>query len=589
MKSHLDGAELLVEMLHAYGIEYVFGLPGDTNTAFYAALAAKPGLTHVMTRDERGAGYMADAYARVSGRPGIVEVPSGGGPLYAIAAVAEAHFSSIPVIILTCDTPLAAEGRGFIAEFDTVRMFEPVCKASFKIKSADKIPESMRRAFRIATSGKPGAVHISVPDDIFRQDVDAGSISLHAEAQCRRYPAFPACASVEDVAALHALLAGAKRALIVAGGGAVRARAHDEIQRLAERFGIPVVTTITGQDAMPDRHPLALGNIGDNGFHPHANRAMEESDTLLYVGCRIGSTMTLGWTFPAGQERRTLAQIDIDPTVLGNNYVNALSIAGDARAILRQLNALPPPESPALDPGWVPALNQWRERFWRTTADELDELRGRESAKPVPAQLVIESVRRRLRGRFTIISDPGTPTPYLCRLLRRENRDTQLVFQRAFGALGYAIPAVVGAWYADREARPIGMFGDGSLGMSVGDLETIARLRIPAILINFNNACFGYIKALQRSQGFDNAMSVNFSQQDCAMLARSYGIHGIRVERVGELDAALDEAFAHQGPVFLDILVRSVADEIPPMFKWLERSGVDPLSVGGSSLTLDLA
>src|SRR5579871_5213681 len=186
----MNGATLVVKMLCAYGVKHVFGVPGDTNVPLYGALEQHSHLLqHVMCRDERSAGYMADAYARVSNRPVVVEVPSGGGPMYALPAVAEANSSSVPLILITSDVPLAGEGRGVITELDCAKLFESITKASIQVKAAAKIPEIMRRAFRLATSGRPGAVHIVVPEDILHQEVDPGSVSLHAEAACRTFPA----------------------------------------------------------------------------------------------------------------------------------------------------------------------------------------------------------------------------------------------------------------------------------------------------------------------------------------------------------------------------------------------------------------
>ena len=583
----MNGADILAKMLSLYEVRYIFGLPGDTNTALYAALSAHGSMTHVLTRDERGAGCMADAYARISGRPGVVEVPSGGGPLYALPSVAEAHLSQIPVIIITSDTPLGSEGRGFITAVDCVRVFEPVTKASIQVKSAHLIPEVVRRAFRIATSGCPGAVHISVPEDIYHQEVDAGTLSFHVERECTRFPAFPAKARSGDVEMLAALVGQAKRPLLVAGGGVNRSGAGAALSRMAQRSGIPVVTTITGQNVMPDRDELAIGVIGDNGFHPHALRALEEADLVVYVGCKLGSTMTIGWSFPAPRAGRKVVQIDVDPEVLGNGAEYTLGIVGDAREVLNAFNELPVPASQARDVRWVPTLNSWRRRFWDATRAELESLAADPALTPLPPQLVIDALAQRLAQPHYIVSDPGTPTPYLCRLLRLDDGRSRLIFQRALGALGYAIPAVVGVWYADPTLRPIGLFGDGSLGMSVGELETISRLGIPAVLVNFNNSSFGYIAALQRSQKHPRGMSVDFSSQDCAALARAYGIRAIRIENRRDLEAGMDEAFAHPGPVFLDIVVRSVAEETPPMYTWLRRHGIDPLKVAGQDLVME--
>lgn len=576
----MTGAQALAQMLKAYDVKFVFGVPGDTNVPLYAALNdVRDSISHVMARDERSAGYMADAYARVTNRPGVMEVPSGAGALYGLPPVAEAQGSSVPMIVITSDTPLAGEGRGVITELDCAKLFEPVTKASILVKSANKIPEIVRRAFRLATTGRPGVVHLAVPEDVLSANVDPATISLYAEPACLAYPAYPPRAPAEDVARMRTLLGRAKRPLLVAGGGVNRSGVAKALREFVERRGIPVVTTITGQHSLPDTHELSIGIIGDNGFHPHANRAMEEADLLIYLGCRNGSVVSIGWTFPPRKSGRKVIQIDIDPAVLGNNSDNLLSLVSDARLALEDLNAFPDAAS-SVDPSWVATLNDWREQFWASARAQLEQGPG----EPLTPHWVVRAFNERLRAPHLLFSDPGTATPYLGRFLRLQDEASRLFIPRAFGGLGYAIPAVVGGWLARPDMRPIGLFGDGSLGMVAGELETLARLRVPAILINFNNGCFGWIKALQRLHGHKSYLSVDFSPQDYSLLAQAFGIRALRVETALELDKALDEAFAHDGPIFLDIVVQSIADEYPPVFNWLKKSGVDPLAVGGRRL-----
>jgi acetolactate synthase I/II/III large subunit len=578
----MNGATVLARMLEAYDVEHVFGLPGDTNIAFYAALGQLGGsVQHVLTRDERHAGFMADAYARITNRPGIVEVPSGAGPMYALPAVAEAHESYLPLILLSFDMPLMGEGRDVISQFaDLTRLMEPVTKASWQIKRAVKIPEIVRRAFRVATSGRPGAVNLVIPEDVMHEEVDPAQLALHAEPACKTFPAYPAAPAPEDVLALQECIAGAARPLLVAGGGVNRSMAGPALTELAQRLRVPVVTTMTGQNSIPDNHELAIGIVGDNGFHPHANRAMEEADLLVYIGCRIGSVVTVGGTFPVPKPDRRIVQIDLSPENLGNNSANVLSIHADARAALKQLNALSSIAAPKIDPKWLSTLNSWRQQFW----EEAVVQRKRASAGPLRPQAVIEALNRRLQQPAYLFADPGTSTAYLNRFLRLDDPESRVFIPRAYGGLGYALPAVVASWCARPGVRPIALFGDGSFLMSVGELETIVRLNVPAILLNFNNSSFGWIKALQKSRGHQDGLSVDFGAQDASAIAQAFGLRARRVTSEPDLEAALDAAFAHRGPAFLDIVVESVASVVPPVYKWLRLAGIDPLAVGGREL-----
>ena len=339
------GADILVEMLIKYEVKNIFGVPGDTNVPLYEALQQRMDeIEHVMARDERSASFMADAYARLTDKPGVFECPSGAGAMYSLPPVAESNASSVPVILMTIDVPLSGEGRGVITELDCAKLFEPITKLSVQIKSAEKLPEIIRRAFRVACSGTPGAVHLQIPEDILKTEVDPETISLHCEGECRTFPAFTMGPHPEKLQALLELLDKSEKPLIVAGGGVNRSGADAVLTEFAERMNAPVVNTITGQGCIPDDHRLGIGVIGDNGFHPHANRALEEADFVLFVGSKMGSVVTVGWTFPKSTLNKRVAQIDIDPECLANNYENLVSIAGDAKLVMCQLLAQLPEE-----------------------------------------------------------------------------------------------------------------------------------------------------------------------------------------------------------------------------------------------------
>jgi acetolactate synthase-1/2/3 large subunit len=531
-------------------------------------------IRHVMARDERSAGFMADAYARISNKVGVYEAPSGAGAMYSLPPLAESNASSVAVILFTIDVPLAGEGRGVITELDCKALFEPVSKASVQVKSADKIPEIVRRAFRTATTGKPGAVHVVVPEDMLKAEVDESTISFHVEDECKTFPAIRSVAPTDKLRELLGLIAVAERPLIVAGGGVNRSAAQQELLEFTERFGIPVVSTITGQGAIEPNHALEIGVIGDNGFHPHANKALEESDLTIYLGSKVGSVVSIGWTFPSDRPERNIVQVDIDPDVLANNTRNSLSISGDVKAVLAELLNLS--DEPVGDySDWVETVNSWRKSFWENA-----EPLFAERTSPVRPEPVVQALNQRIKAAVNVLCDAGTPTPYMTRFLRMSDAGSHFIIPRAYGGLGYAIPAVVGAWYAEPDKRPIGLFGDGSLGMTAGELETLARLKCPAILIHFNNACFGWIKGLQRLDGYDsdNCYSVDFGATRASAVAEAFGLKAWHVTDMDQLETALDEAFAMDGPCFIDIVVESLAERVPPVYSWLRKRGADPLS-----------
>jgi len=565
----MDGSHALVEMLKAYDVDVIFGVPGDTSIPFYEALYdAQPSIRHVMARDERSASFMADAYARLSHKPGLCECPSGAGPLYSVPGIAEANASSVPVILITSEIPLSGEGKQTITELDTQKLFESITKWSNVVKHAEKIPEVIRRAFRIATTGRPGAVHLALPHEAWSGSIPESLTEIYAEDECRQYPAYRTRGARNVLERLADLMTAAKRPVIIGGGGANHSDASNAILSIAEWLAIPVVTTISGQGLMPDDHPLALGVIGDNGFHPHAHHAIEEGDTLLYFGCKMGSVSTINWTMPANAGERTIIQIDLNPEMLGNNFKNALSVAGDARLVAEDLAVLLKSRIAQREPSdWVNALNRQRAKFWKDAEKQftLADL-------PLKPQRIVAELNKHLPGDAIVISDAGTPTPYITRYLKLSGQGSRFIIPRSYGGLGYAIPAVVGAHFARPESRLVGLFGDGSLGMSAGELETISRLNIPVVLIHFNNSTFGWIKALQRLHSQEKYFSVDFNANDPARVAEGFGMLAQRVNTPKELSESLQAAFSGNQPVFIDVVTEPEVENLPPVYTWLTHA-----------------
>lgn len=575
----MNGAAALVKMLSNYGVDVIFGVPGDTNVALYGALKSVEGAPrHIMCRDERSALFMADCYARISGKPGVAEVPSGAGAMYALPGVAEANKSSVPVILLVNDIPRPGVGRGTLTELPITDLFRPVAKHVEALPAVAKLPEIVRRAFRQATGGCPGAAVLALPEDLLYEEIPQEGVSLHVEVQCGVAPSYRVEPQSKALtAALRALL-DASRPLIVAGGGTNRSGAAGALTTLAERLNIPVVTTITGQGAIRDDHRLGIGIIGDNGFHPHALWALEHADLVMYVGCRMGSVATMNWKRPTADAKCVIVQVDLNAEVIANTYEVDFPVAGDARAVLEAMTeAVEDTAEPGTEP-WVAEINAHRKKFW----DHVAPLAARRTV-PIRPEFVIDALNRHMPTPVNVISDAGTATPYSTRFMKFQDDQSRLIIPRFYGGLGYAIPAVVGAYFAAPHVRSVGLFGDGSLGMSAGELETLSRLSIPAVLIHFNNACFGWIKALQRvtSNGKtnDGTFSVDFNAYDMSKLAEAYGIRAYRTETPEQFEAAVADAFERNEPCFIDVVVESIATRLPPVFSWLTTMGIDPHTV----------
>lgn len=561
----MQGARALVDVLVDSGIEHIFGLPGDTGMALYEALNdRRDRIEHIMTRDERSASFMADAYARASGRLGICEGPSGGGATYILPGVAEAQGSAIPLLCMTTDTPVSQHHRGVLTELDQEALFRPVTKWNTRINSSATVAEMTRRAIRMATVGRPGAVHLSLPTDTLEGETDDRSI--YGIPELSHVPVVRTRPDPELVERAARLIGQATRPVIVAGGGVVTGQAWNELTRFAETLNIPVATSINGKGSIAETSPVSIGIVGGNGARAYTNDVVSAADLIVYIGSRTDSTTTHHWSVPKLTDPPAIIQIDVEPFEIGNNYQLAVPLAGDAGLSLIDLfDAID-------DPAAVGARNRARidglvaiaDRYWEDVRQQ-----ALQTGIPIKPQVVVAALRTLLSDDTLIVADPGTPTPYLGAQyqLRRPGRTT--IIPRAHGGLGYAIPAVVGAAKARPDAPVVGFTADGSFGMSCGELETITRLNLPIVLIHANNSSFGWIKELQHLYHDDNYFSVDFDAVDYAGIARGFGFQAVQITEPEQVEPALAKALADGRPWFIDVITESQITETPPVAGWI--------------------
>ncbi|NIN66922.1 MAG: thiamine pyrophosphate-binding protein [Anaerolineae bacterium] len=561
-------AEAIVRLLEAYGVEYIFGVPGDTSMPFYDALYDAPGdVKHILARDERSASFMADVYARLSFKPGVCEGPSGGGATYIVPGVAEAHASSIPLMVLTSDTPLSGDDKGVLTELDQEALFGPVTKWCTRIKKAENTPEIMARAFRIATSGRPGAVQITLPHDVLDEDLE--TFELHAEQQCAAYPAYRTRPDPQAVERATTLLLEAQRPVMIAGGGAVISQAWNEITELAQALTMPVGTSINGKGSIAETHQLSIGVVGGNGARPYANRVVSAADLVLFVGCKTDSVTTVNWTVPSAASGVTIIHVDVDPKEIGNNYPTAVGMVGDAKLALSDLlDAVKARvQGREADEARLEGISKEAELWWQSA-----EAKMLSDSIPIKPQRVMKELIDALPVDSVIVADAGTGTPFTSAFYESP-AGRYVVIPRGYGGLGYAIPGVVGAKVARPEATVVGLMGDGSFGMSAGELETIARLQLPVTILQFNNSCFGWIKALQALYYDGRYVSVDFSPDtDHASIAQGFGLLGVRVDRPQALGPAIRRAIQSDKPTFIDVITESEETELPPVHKWQQTA-----------------
>jgi len=399
-------------MLEQIGVEVVFGLCGDTSLPLYEAFwEIKPGVKHILTRDERSASFMADAYARFSGRVGVCEGPSGGGVIYIMPGVAEANQSSIPLVSMSSDLDLRDRDRGTLTELDQDALFRPITVWAKTPVEGRQLPGVVREAFRQANSGRLGATHICLPINVQEADVADGDVYIDP-----RYAAYPAARTAPEpgpVGRTAELLLESKSPVVVAGAGVIRSEAWPELKQLAELLGCPVATSISGKGAMAEIHPYSLGVIGSNGGLAYRHEFIKSADLVFYIGCHTGSVTTNKWTLPADRSIKVI-QLDVDPNHMGINFQLVEGVVADAKLGLAALveeiaNRLGGGKADKTDPSLI---SRKREAHMLAVEDFTSNV------MPIRPERFVTELVNVLPNNTLVITDPGTPTPYMAAYYR---------------------------------------------------------------------------------------------------------------------------------------------------------------------------
>ena len=540
----MTGARLFAEMMRGYDVSHIFFVPAFMLKAF-AEMEDMP-IHRVMVHGEKAAAYMADGYARASGKPGVCMAQMIGASNLA-AGLRDGFMAGSPMIAITGGPTPQSRYRHAYQEVDDISQFDAVTKFNAQIDHVTRVPDLIRQAFRVATTGAPGPVHLRVQSHLGLITEAEAEFDARVEEQYRRVPAFRPEPNLQHVtAALDALMA-AERPVIVAGGGVVRSGAQQEIVALAEKLSIPVATALNAKAAMPDEHPLALGVPGAYS-RDCANRALAEADLVFFVGSHTGGQVTNNWMFPP--VGTPVIQLDIEPQELGRNYPNTVSILGDAKVSLqRMIEAVPPRASKAAS-GWTQRARQLVAE-WR---DGHAQFRNSD-AVPMRPERICRDISDALPSDGVVVSDTGHAGIWTARAI--ELRHPGQGYFRTAGSLGWGFPAALGVKCALPDQPVVCFTGDGGFYYHIAELETARRHNISAVIvvnnnsalnqeIRLNDAAYGG-KQRGRSEEMWRFPEINF-----AKVAESFGCVGMRVEQPGELSAAIKKAIALKKPVVID-------------------------------------
>ncbi|QGA53734.1 thiamine pyrophosphate-binding protein [Sulfolobus sp. E5-1-F] len=548
----MNGSSLLFSLLKEYDVKHIFGLPGESSISLYDQL--KEGdIQHILTRDERNAVYMADAYAKLTYKPGVVEGPSVGS-VYMLPGVAEAYKSSTPLIILTTDTPLYGEKENYLTALDQTSLFRPITKDTITVYKIEELPHAIRRAYRLSTSGKPGPVHVRIPGDVLEGTLE-DNVELKAQKEFSRYPSQRPLADREMIKKAVDLILKSESPVIICGQGTLYSMAWDEVIEFAELLGIPVGTTITGKGCIPETHPLSIGVVGGRGGMSFSNSVVEKSDLVILIGSNTDSANTYNWTIPSRD--KTIIHIDISETEAGNNY-DSINLIGDAKATLREIIS----EIKGSEKG----ISKKNITLDRSVFEGRLSEEKREVVNPLR---FIKELWNLSPEDAIIIADPGVGAIYAAAFYKAKRAGRYFIFNYGLGGLGYSIPASVGAYFAKPNSLIISLSGDGSFGFSVGELETIRRVNANVAIILFNNGGYGWIRAEMRARGKD-IVGTDFSSPDYVKIAEGYGLSAYRITNDDEISDTLKRAIKNT-PSLVEVIVEPEDKFIPPVMPWSKR------------------
>ena len=551
-KEKLSGAEALMRSLQDEGIELVFGYPGGASLHIYDALFNQQAVQHVLVRHEQGAVHAADGYARSTGKPGVVFVTSGPGATNAVTGLATSYMDSTPVIVISSQVKAHLIGTDSFQETDMIGVSRPIVKHSFLVQKAEDIPTTIKKAFHIATTGRPGPVVVDIPKSVTDPDYKF-DYSYPKDVDIRSYKPVEEGHSGQIRKAAKLLLAS-ERPVIYAGGGVVQNDASEELIELVNFLNFPVTNTLMGLGAYPATGDRFIGMLGMHGTY-EANMAMHNSDLILAVGARFDDRITNDPAqFALGAKK---IHIDIDPASLSKIIKVDVPIVGSAKSCLRQLLSELKKKESRLDKEktepWLNQIQDWRNEHGLNH----DMLQNPSPSGKILPQQVIQSLYKETKGKAYITSDVGQHQMFAAQYYHFD-KPRQWINSGGLGTMGFGLPAAMGVQLAFPKATVACVTGEGSIQMCIQELSTCLQYDLPIKIINVNNSSLGMVKQWQDMQ-YGGRLSQTLyedSLPDFAKLAESFGHVGMKVEQLEELESAMKECFKIKNKlVFLDIVV----------------------------------
>ncbi|MCP5149489.1 MAG: acetolactate synthase 3 large subunit [Ectothiorhodospiraceae bacterium] len=552
----LSGAEIIMQFLKDEGVEIIFGYPGGAVLHIYDALYKQNYIRHILVRHEQGATHMADGYARATGKPGVVLVTSGPGATNAVTGIATAYMDSIPMVVITGQVPTNAIGSDAFQEVDCIGITRPCVKHNFLVKDVHDLAVTLKKAFYVATTGRPGPVVVDVPKDVTHPDIKI-PYEYPRDITMRSYSPVTRGHSGQIRKAIDLLL-GAKRPMIYTGGGVVLDDAAEELRTLTQHLGFPITNTLMGLGGYPATDRLFVGMLGMHGTY-EANMAMHNCDVLLAIGARFDDRVVGDVKkFCPGAK---IIHIDIDPASIAKTVKVQVPIVGSVRSVLRDMNAMLAESSREPDRA---AVEQW----WRQIREwqSIECLRYDRTGPRIKPQYVVQKLYEVTGGDAYIASDVGQHQMWAAQFYPFD-KPRRWINSGGLGTMGFGLPAAMGVQFAHPDATVACVTGEGSIVMCIQELATAKQYGLPIKVVNLNNGYLGMVRQWQEFM-YESRESHSYldSLPDFAKLTESFGHVGVRVEKPEDVEGALRDAFAMRDRlVFLDVITDPTENVYPMM------------------------
>ncbi|TET17493.1 MAG: biosynthetic-type acetolactate synthase large subunit [Dehalococcoidia bacterium] len=543
----MTGAQILCESLVKEGVEVIFGLPGGAVIPLYDTLPQYPQLRHILVRHEQGAAHAADGYARATGKVGVCMATSGPGATNLVTGIANAHLDSVPVVAITGQVVRSLIGKDAFQEVDITGITLPITKHNYLVLEVGSLAKVVKEAFYLARNGRPSPVLIDIPRDVFIEQAE-----FHYPSKVDLPSSKPTLQGhPTQIKKAAKLINEAQRPLIIAGRGVIISGAYAELKQLAETAQIPVVTTLLGISCFPESHILSFGMLGMHGT-AYANMAVEAADLIIAVGMRFGDRATC--KVSAFAPHASIVHIDIDPAEIGKNMRVDVPIVGDVKLVLNALNKLII-STEHID--WFQQLDDWRKEHPLTFVRDSEGL---------PPQFVIRKIYEVTQGEAIIVTGVGQNQMWAAQHYWY-NKPNSLISSGGLGAMGFELPAAMGAKIGCPDNIVWCIAGDGGFQMTIQELATIVQEKVAVKIAIINNGYLGMVRQWQQLFYKRRYVATPLAGPDFVKVAEAYGIPGLRVKRKEEVVSAIEQAMEEQGPFLIDFMVEpeeNVYPMVPP-------------------------